>query len=960
MTPRELTPALIISWGGEEVFNQGLRIAQRSGVASSAWDPASHTISGEIFEESGWTRPVRFKLMDDGTIRSHCACEQNQRWGQVCKHVTAVALHSMAMYSKEAAPSTPLAEVKASFPPQALATKEPPVDVAIVAEYFEDEGQFALFPQAELPPGVEHILSQDRYFVHGDRGYVLAAGRWFPIRKVLPGPFQDVYKEDQFISREAMPSFIRNNLPLLRRQVEVRMSPSEDMFTFVPDVPQIRARIFGSTTETLSVEVVACYGDASVPLCGPAAPDAVCRPDPDDMLLYHVRNVPAEKSAEAELRRWGFEESRPLAGTPTSPEDPKATRYALHEMRTVLNFLGSGLPALRRRGWRFEPSRRFDTLMESMPMITPVVTIRDVPGSGGSFDVSYSFDGGRAGEISHADVQHAINRGDSYIKTERGYFLLDIRAVESMRDVFADCSSGGTSGGHFRVKGIYAPFVKASLESLDAVDFDDDAAVSWRETASRRNRDKNAKFEPVPLGPLENVLRPYQKQGVYWMRFLEKSGLSGLLADEMGLGKTLQTLAWISLSRTDPAAQGKPALVVCPTSLVRNWEAEAEKFVPHLNRLVVSGPDRARLFPLIQKADLVITSYALLQRDLEDAWLGKSFSVAVLDEAQHIKNRQTRNAKSAKSVEAVCKLVLTGTPVENSVSDVWSIFDFLLPDYLGGYESFKCSVEDPIGAGGPDGAAAQEKLHHKLHPFILRRLKKDVAKDLPDKIVRVAYCPLSEEQQRLSLEIRQKAKSAKTKFEMLAVLMRLRQAANHTSLVTKDKKGESGKLDVFFELLDEAIDAGHRVLVFSQFVQMLSILREELASRGIEYCYLDGSTKDRLGECQRFNTTPSIPVFLISLHAGGTGLNLVGADMVVHFDPWWNPAVEAQATDRAHRIGQKKTVYVVKMIAEQSVEERVLALQQKKQLVIDATVGTTDETVVSNMSFDDLRAIAGL
>ena len=593
-------------------------------------------------------------------------------------------------------------------------------------------------------------------------------------------------------------------------------------------------------------------------------------------------------------------------------------------------------------------------------MITPVVTIRDVPGSGGSFDVSYSFDGGRAGGISHTDIQRAINRGDSYLKTENGTFLVDMGAVESMRDVFADCSSAGTAKGHFRVKGIYAPFVKASLEALDAIDFEDGEAKNWREVAAQRNRDKTAKFEEVPLGGLDGVLRPYQKQGVYWMRFLEKSGLSGLLADEMGLGKTLQTLAWISLARTDPSAQGKPALVVCPTSLVRNWEAEAAKFVPHLKRLVVSGPDRAKLFPLIPKADLVITSYALLQRDLEEAWLGNSFGVAVLDEAQHIKNRQTRNAKSAKSIEAVCKLVLTGTPVETSVSDVWSIFDFLLPDYLGHYDVFKATVEDPIGAGGPEGVAAQEKLHHKLHPFILRRLKRDVAKDLPDKIVRVAYCPLSEEQQRLTAEIRQRAKSARTKFEMLAVLMRLRQAANHTSLVNKGEDGESGKLDVFFELLDEAIDAGHRVLVFSQFVQMLSILRDELGKRGIEHCYLDGATKDRLGECRKFNTTPSIPVFLISLHAGGTGLNLTGADMVVHFDPWWNPAVEAQATDRAHRIGQKKTVYVVKMIAEQSVEERVLALQQKKQLVIDATVGATDEAVVSKMSFDDLRSIAGL
>ena len=504
--------------------------------------------------------------------------------------------------------------------------------------------------------------------------------------------------------------------------------------------------------------------------------------------------------------------------------------------------------------------------------------------------------------------------------------------------------------------------------------------------SASRAKDEDAKFEPVDLGQLEGVLRPYQKQGVYWMRFLERSGLSGLLADEMGLGKTLQTLTWISLERTDPAARGKPALVVCPTSLVQNWNAEAEKFTPWLKRLVVSGPDRADAFARIPEADLVITSYALLQRDLEDAYLDRTFSVIVLDEAQHIKNRSTRNAKSAKRLNGLQKLVLTGTPVENSVADVWSIFDFLLPDYLGAYDSFNARVEQPIACGGEEGQAAQDRLRHKLRPFILRRLKQTVAKDLPDKIVKVAYCPMTPEQQswynRLLAEAKGKIGNmvkekgfAKSKFEILALLMRLRQVSCHLELLKEYREKNprttnheprttnydlSGKLEVFFEMLDEAMDGGHRVLVFSQFVTMLTILRNELEARNIPYCYLDGSTKDRLGECRKFNTDESIPVFLISLHAGGTGLNLTGADMVVHFDPWWNPAVEDQATDRAHRIGQKRTVYVVKMIAENSVEERVLALQQKKQAVIDATVGTTDTQVMEKLTYDDVRSIVGL
>jgi SNF2 family DNA or RNA helicase len=349
------------------------------------------------------------------------------------------------------------------------------------------------------------------------------------------------------------------------------------------------------------------------------------------------------------------------------------------------------------------------------------------------------------------------------------------------------------------------------------------------------------------------------------------------------------------------------------------------------------------LFGLIPKANLVITSYALLQRDLEDAYLDKEFSVVVLDEAQHIKNRTTRNAQSVKSLKSVQKLVLTGTPVENSVSDVWSIFDFLLPDYLGDYSTFKDQTEQAVQQGGKVGAAALEKLRQKIHPFILRRLKKDVAKDLPDKIVRISYCTMSAEQQRLTNELRMRAKAASTKFEMLAVLMRMRQIANHPALVEKGAENSSGKIEAFFDVLDEAMAGGHRALVFSQFVSMLSILRRELDARGIRYCYLDGSTKDRLGECRKFNQS-DIPVFLISLHAGGTGLNLTGADTVIHFDPWWNPAVENQATDRAHRIGQTRTVFVHLFISHGTLEDRIDRILEEKRTI-------AGELVVSGEGF---------
>ena len=879
-----------------------------------------------------------------------------------------------------------------------LRAKGEPVRSLLRAEFFEESGKFAIYPWAELP--FEHVASCDRFFVHGRKGFVWSRplgeagqgrGTFTPLANVLQDAFRSLYQHDEVIPRESMASFIKGNLPVLRRVCDVQISPDEDLFKFVPDKPVIKLCVVGSRA-SLGADLYAVYGSREIRCCEPTGPYDICRPDPEDMLLYHMRNLPAEEAAVKTLESLGFERER----------DTK--RRFITEPRDVLNFLGGGAPSLARRGWKVIFSEQLDEMVDSMGHVIALVDVADVPGAkDGAFEVGCTFDdGGR--NIPPSEIQAAINRGDSYLMRNGETLLLDSDAVAQMRRVFADCPSrAGAKPGHFRVASLYAPYVRASLDVIaDAVELDDAPAPNWRETAAKRNRDPGAKWEKVDLGPLENTLRPYQKEGVYWMRFLERSGLSGLLADEMGLGKTLQTLTWISLARTDPEARGKPALVVCPTSLVQNWAAEAEKFTPWMKRLVVSGPNRAETFDSIQSHDLVITSYALLQRDLEAAYLDKTFSVVVLDEAQHIKNRQTRNARAAKRLESVQKLVLTGTPVENSVADVWSIFDFLMPNYLGRYEEFKSTTQEPIESGGAEGRAEQERLHRKLHPFILRRLKKSVAKDLPDKIVKVAYCPMTTAQQswynRLLADARGKigdmvkAKGfAKSRMEILALLMRLRQVASHLELLkeyreqhpgishrgTETQRGDgglraseslceknsqdlSGKLEVFFEMLDEAMDGGHRVLVFSQFVTMLTILRRELEARGITYCYLDGETKDRLGECRRFNTDESIPLFLISLHAGGTGLNLTGADMVVHFDPWWNPAVEDQATDRAHRIGQKKTVYVVKMIAENSVEERVLALQRKKQLVIDATVGTTDADAVQKLTYDDIRAIVGI
>ena len=830
-----------------------------------------------------------------------------------------------------------------------------PMQTTLRVDLDHDTGELIIYPFTELP--FARVGELPVYLVQGRQGRIFANGHIWPMKNVLPVPYHSIYQKDEVVPRERVINFLRRDLPNLQAITSVELELQPDLFVTRPGAPVFHLELQGSRA-SLRATLVAAYGPYRFPAGLPDTQAEFALPDAEDILTYHTRNLPAEEAAAALLGHHGFTD--------------EGTSSTLVGVREVLNFLGSGYPSFVRRGWKVAFSDKLLKIVDDLPVVTPVVQIAEK--SSGWFDVGFTFDLPGRGALPPADVQRAINRGDAFLERDGETLLIDREAIDSMRTIFNDCQSRESAApGHFLMPSVYAPFVQASLNALDGIDVED--PPDWREKAALSNRSGNTRLMPVHLGALENTLRPYQKDGVYWLRFLESSGLNGLLADEMGLGKTLQTLTWLSLARTDPQAQSKPALVVCPTSLVENWNREAETFVPNLRRLVVSGPDRDTLFAQIPKSDLVITSYALLRRDL-DAYRAFQFSVAVLDEAQHIKNRSTQNALAAKQINAVGKLVLTGTPVENSVADLWSIMDFLMPQYLGEYEMFRCRYELPIAAGDREGETAQAKLRRKIHPFLLRRLKKDVAKDLPEKIIKVSFCPLTLDQQRvyndLLAESRRtigdlvKAKGFdRSRFEILAILMRLRQVCCHLDLLKEHHtpgayEAPSAKLDAFFELLDEAMDGGHRILVFSQFVSMLKLLRAELDQRGLTYCYLDGSTQDRLEQCQRFNLQPDIPVFLISLKAGGTGLNLTGADMVVHFDPWWNPAVEDQATDRAHRIGQRRTVYSIKLIAEHTVEEKVLAMQQKKQAIINATIGVTDESVMQKLTFDDIRDLIGL
>ena len=828
------------------------------------------------------------------------------------------------------------------------------LDSVMEMDMDRENGELILHMSTELPDGQAELFPV--YIIGQNTGWIFSAGAFWPLSSILPKSMQEIYSGEMIIPRESVPAFLMTELAQVEKVATVRTDITPDLFFMKPAKPTFRLVVKGSPA-SLAATLYARYNDEVELVAGRADMRGnFAIPDPRDLLKYRIRNMAAEKKAVERLQVVHFEGR---AGD---------TLRNIVGPREVLNFLGTGVPQVRRFGWDVELEGRVKPFAEKADYVTPIVHV-DESEKGDYFDISYEYDVG-TGSISERDIQRALMKGDSFIERNGRTILLDGDAILQAREVFEDCAVGtGKKAGSFRMSGIYGSYVEASLNALDGINIE--ATPNWMERAKLQNEQESV--QDTELNPkLKATLRSYQQEGVNWLRFLENRGFCGILADEMGLGKTLQTLAWIQLGRTDSHHQGKPALIICPTSLVENWKEEAAKFTPNLKSLTLHGTDRHRKWKNIPKVDLVITSYALMRRDI-DKHVEFTYSIAILDEAQHIKNRATQNALAAKKLQADHKLVLTGTPIENGVTDLWSIMDYLMPGYLGSHKDFREYYELPILNGGEDGEQAQSKLRRKLHPFLLRRLKKYVAKDLPEKIERIAPCKLTQDQHKVYKQLLDDSKARisemvekegfnKSRMEILKTLLRLRQTCNHIDLLKLDgvkSKHPSAKMELFFELLNEAMDSKHRVLVFSQFTSMLGILREEMNERGIKYTYLDGSTKDRQDVVRRFNKDHTIPVFLMSLKAGGTGLNLTGADMVIHFDPWWNPAVEDQATDRAHRIGQKRTVYSVKLITKGTVEEKVVAMQQHKKGIIDSTL-TTDEQVMQKLTWEDVQELLSL
>ena len=563
-------------------------------------------------------------------------------------------------------------------------------------------------------------------------------------------------------------------------------------------------------------------------------------------------------------------------------------------------------------------------------------------------------------KLTKKDLESLAKATGRFVKLpNKGWVELDVNATQKAQETMADLGLDGLEPGTQKI----AMEQAAHLE-------EESLSVFGDSKQAQKLRDRIESFEGIPSTSIpDNIqaeLRPYQNEGFDFLCHLKSMRLGGILADDMGLGKTLQTLTYLSwLKKQKKRGKSNPSLVICPASVMHNWRREAEKFTPDMSVLVLeSGSARHRMRKKIPDHDIVVTNYSLLRRDLEDLQT-YSFNAIVLDEAQFIKNPGAQVTQSVKQLKCKIRLALTGTPLENRLLDLWSIVDFVQPGYLGDEKHFH-EAYDPGGGDGDEALAnrriARKRLSSRLRPILLRRVKKQVAKDLPDRIEQRHDCELSKDQRKLYLAELKRSREkvmetiqakgvAKSRMQVLAALTRLRQICCHPSLVGSDYL--SGKTEALFDLLEPLVAQGEKVLVFSQFVQMLKILEKDCGTREIPTHMLTGETKDRQGVVNAFQESEGAGVFLLSLRAAGTGLNLTTASYVVLYDPWWNPAVEAQAIDRTHRIGQTKTVNAYKLIAPGTVEEKIWNLQQDKRQTISDVLG--EEGFAKSLDKTDLE-----
>jgi superfamily II DNA or RNA helicase len=641
------------------------------------------------------------------------------------------------------------------------------------------------------------------------------------------------------------------------------------------------------------------------------------------------RDETAERAAREQLEALGFREARDIRADPGTLElPPKRLAQATKE--------------LVQDGWLVEAEGT---------LIRPASDFKLSVSTGIDwFELDGYVDfGGQA--VPLPEILDAARRGESMVTLSDG--SMGMLPEDWLKKYGVLAEMGTAEGDHIRFDKTQAGLLDALLAAQPGIRVD----AAFEAVRQQLHSFEGVKPLKAPAG-FQGELRPYQREGLGWLVYLQEFGFGGILADDMGLGKTIQVLALLLRRKMRAEARG-PSLIVVPRSLVFNWLQEAARFTPGLRLLDYTGPNRHALREHFGEYDLVVTTYGTLRTDVVEL-TQTEFDYVILDEAQAIKNADSQAAKAARLLKGRHRLALSGTPIENHLGELWSIVEFLNPGMLGASSVFKRLTG---GAGLDDGA--KMLLARALRPFILRRTKQQVVKDLPEKTEQTLYCDLEPAQRQVYENLRAHYRDAllrkgdaeikKSKIEVLEALLRLRQAACHPALIDPERADEpSAKLDMLLPQLEEVIDEGHKVLVFSQFTSFLAIVRERLEAEGLAYEYLDGRTRNRAERVERFQNDPSIPIFLISLKAGGLGLNLTAAEYVYLLDPWWNPAVEAQAIDRSHRIGQTRSVFAYRLICRDTVEEKILDLQQRKRDLADAIL-SADKSLIRTLTRDDLE-----
>jgi superfamily II DNA or RNA helicase len=761
-------------------------------------------------------------------------------------------------------------------------------------------------------------------FIHGERiGSYRGSFDWIAFFRHENSYFVPCDEIHQWLEiMFSMPSVPPMDLPEELRMQEIEAVPRP--------IVRVRARKEAWGAFQLEAEILFDYLGNTVSERQPAT-GIVLLPE----RRWMSRNVDAEKSALRKLEEMGFKLKRDYKGK---------SYWTVAQSR-----LPSAVRDLVAEGWLVEAEGKLFRKPDSISFhLSSGIDWFELRGT-------IEYDGVR---IPIPKLLSALRRHENAIRLDDGSY--GMLPEEWLRKYGTLVSLGTAKGDHLRFNRSQAGFLDALLAAAPEASCDE---LFERVRSELRGFSGVTAADPPP--GFHGVLRPYQRDGLGWLHFLSRFGFGGCLADDMGLGKTIQVLALFEerrLLRTagESADRLPPSLVVAPRSLIFNWRQEAERFTPSIRILDHTGGERIRNHEHFEDYDVVLTTYGTLRRDA-CFFKEKTFDYIVLDEAQAIKNASTESAKAARLLRGHYRLALSGTPIENHLGELWSLLEFLNPGMLGAASIFK-------GTAGKIDEQDRALLAHALRPFILRRTKAQVAQDLPAKLEQTLFCEMEESQRKLYNELRDHYRSSllkqveqeglqKSKIHVLEALLRLRQAAIHPGLIDASRSDESSaKLDMLFPQIAEVLEEGHKVLIFSQFTSMLGILRRRLDDEKITYEYLDGQTQDRAAPVERFQNDPESKLFLISLKAGGLGLNLTAAEYVYLLDPWWNPAVEAQAIDRTHRIGQTKSVFAYRLIAKDTVEEKVLALQETKRKISESII-TGDNSIMRDLRPEDLEVL---